>query len=335
MDIKKILYYGLIVILTLNGVFALLFYVFTLLFPVPKNNTQNAVSISKPAPEISISKETSSAEPTTEPEIVPGPATEENNSLEDNFLGDVSVFEVPFSDGYEFPDLSAYDFVFIGDSIFDMNYSSTSMPRQLEVYTGARVYNLSKYGSCAGDVSNGYISISRIADVFLSGKATDQGENQSINIDVERFAADSHKGRKIVFVINQCINDYILATKISNPNDAMDINSYEGALRTSISKIKNAYPKATYVFMKPYFIGVSDTGNELNSYGYVMDDYIASMGNVAGEYGAMCFDLRSYDFFASYREGYLLDDLIHPNDMCSKTMARLFCDFVQCNIPVK
>lgn len=270
--------------------------------------------------------ETSTSETTENTE------TTETSPYGDASTGGVSIFDVPFGDGYEFPDLSSYDFVFIGDSIFDMNYSPTSMPRQLEVYTGARVYNLSKYSSCAGKGSNGYISFTQIVDVLLSGQTTAYEENQSINIDVARFAADDHSGRKMVIVINHCINDYVFGTVLSNPNDAYDVTTYEGALRTGISNLKNAYPQATIVTMEPYYVGINNQGSDINSRELTMDRYISSLKAVSGEYGALCFDLRTYDFFATYRAGYLLDDLIHPNNMCSKTMARLFSDFVLGNI---
>lgn len=254
------------------------------------------------------------------------------SALGDNSTGGVSVFDTPFSDGYEFPNLSEFDFVFIGDSIFDMNGSAISVPRQLEVYTEARVYNLSKNTSCAGDLSNGYISFPRLTENFVAGTQSGEVTNYTFNSEILRFNEDDHSGRKMVIVMNACINDYIFSTPISNADDRYDICSYEGALRTSISQIKKAYPKATLVYMTPYYIGVKEQGEEINSYGYKLTDYISSLRSVAAEYQIMCFDLRSYDAFSQFRPGPLTDDLIHPSAMGSKTIDRLFCDFVINNI---
>lgn len=250
----------------------------------------------------------------------------------DNSTGGLSVFDVPFADGYEFPDLSDYDIVFIGDSIFDMNGSETSIPRQLEVYTNARVYNLSKNTSCAGIKTNGYISFPELADSFVAGTQTNYSDTYTFNSEILRFNEDDHNKRPLIIVMNICINDYLFSTKISNPNDSMDKETYEGALRYSISQIKKAYPKAYYIYMEPYIIGTKLNGEELNSYGYILSDYITTLEKVSVEQGVMCFDLRSYDAFKEYREGPLLGDLIHPNNMGSKTITRLFCDFVSNHI---
>lgn len=250
----------------------------------------------------------------------------------DASTGGQSVFDTSFADGYEFPDFSDYCFIFIGDSIFDMFNSHASMPRQLEVYTNASVYNLSKSGSCAGNESSGYISQQGLVESFINGTDTGDSNNASFNADIARFVGDNNKGKKMVIVLNHCINDYIFATEISNADNPYDLTTYEGALRTNINRLKNAYPKATIVYMEPYVIGANDYGNESNSKHHVMSEYVSALERVANECGIMRFDLRSYSTYAEYRDGYLLSDMIHPNLMCSKTIARLLCDFVQNNI---
>lgn len=345
MKINKIIYDFLMILLAVICVFGIIFAVYVKLdnkkheSREPLSVSQSTQKVEKTSTESSKKPEknettVSSSEPEPEPEPEPdyppdptGPAPDCHPDG-DASTGGESVFEVPFGDGYEFPDLSGYEFVFIGDSIYDMNYSNTSMPRQLEVYTNASVYNLSKFSSCASDGINGYISLTEIVETFLSGGQTGYEENRSIDIDNARFVADDHSGKKMVIVINQCINDYIMAAKIANPNDAYDVTTYEGALRTAVSRLKKAYPKAAIIYMKPYYIGINNHGDEINSRELVMDDYIASIDKIVGEFGIMSFDLRSSAFFASYREGYLLEDLLHPNKMCSKTMARLMCEFV-------
>lgn len=247
------------------------------------------------------------------------------------YSGDTSIYDIPFDDGYEFPDLSQWEFVFIGDSIFDMYSSLTSMPRQLEVYTQSRVYNISKNMSCAGNSSNNVTSLTGLTESFLQKKDI-SSEGGSISNELSRFKKDKHKGKRMAIVIDHCINDYTFSTAISNPADANDINSYEGALRSNISKLKAKYPDAVVIFMKPYIFGVNNCGSDLNYIGYTIDDYISAAEKVAGELDVRIFDLRSYAFFAEYREGYLLDDYLHPNDMCSKTMVRLFCDYLLNNI---
>lgn len=244
----------------------------------------------------------------------------------------LKILEEPFGDGYEFPKMPKWDFVFIGDSIFDMYNSPVSFPRQLEVYTDSHVYNLSKNMTCAGNSSNLKVSLNQLTDCFLEKTIIGKGEVGSFNNDIERWAKDKHKGQKTAIILNHCINDYSFSSPLANPQNAYDIDSYEGSLRSNISKIKAAYPDAYIVFMKPYILGFNNLGNDPNAHGLNMGDYIASAEKVASEFDLKIFDLQSYAFFAEYRDGYLLEDGIHPNDMCAKTMARLFVDYVENNL---
>lgn len=327
------------ILLTALGVVVIFFVVcFAIISKLEKRDriidTTSHSSVSK-EDVVSLTKEDTSKEETSKDES----SVSESVSQEEIPVDEVNdidhsldVLYEAFSDGYEFPDLSDYDFVFIGDSIFDMNNSPVSMPRQLEFYTNARVYNLSKYMSCAGESTNAKLALYGLTSSFLSGSQISNGQPGSFNTDIERFKADDHNGRKLVFFFNHCFNDYTFSTPMSNPGNKNDIDTYEGSLRANISSIKNAYPKATYVFMEPYIFGLNDCGNGLNTYGFTLYDYIDAAERISGELGVRLFNLRSYDYFAEYKTSYLLDDLVHPTDKCAKTIARLLCDYVINNL---
>lgn len=333
---------SLTVVIVITAVFILFVLVFLLLM-VNKMTEKD-----KKPDTISLSIYDGDDEPENKPSVEKDSADKQVSDYEDdqeNDNGEVedpvasnptnkgpSIFDVPFEDGYQFPDLSDFDFVFLGDSIFEMSNSDTSMPMQLGVYTNSRVYVLSMSGSCAGNNSNGRISLHGLTECFADQRETGYEENKSFNRDIPKFKKDKHKSKSLVIIINHCINDYTHSTRLSNPDNPYDLESYEGALRSSVSRLKSAYPSATIVFMEPYVIGINDQGTVVNYDNHVMDDYIASMEKIAGEFGLMCFNLRSYDFFKEYRDGYLLDDYLHPNEMASKTMARLWCDFVENNL---
>lgn len=171
----------------------------------------------------------------------------------------------------EYPDLSAYDIVFMGDSIIGNYDGSISIPGVVNGLSGASVYNCAQGGVSAAEPEPGFICFPKMAQDFVAG--TTDGSDSFAQGLLEYASAD-HTGKKLLFVINFGLNDYFGGHAPENPEDARDTATYAGAMRTGFATLQEAFPDALYFIMGPgrtdYFNGgtdvLSETGGQLEEY---------------------------------------------------------------------
>lgn len=173
----------------------------------------------------------------------------------------------------EYPDLSQYDIVFIGDSIIGNNTGSLSVPVMVSEFSGASAFNCAQSGTSAAESeSEGALCFPKIVNEFLSGQP--ESPEATYGQGILEYTSASHSHKKLCFVIDFGLNDYFYGLPLEDKDDSYNISTYAGAMRTGIATLKKEYPDAMYIIMGPgqttYFADgtepQSQEGNQLSAY---------------------------------------------------------------------
>lgn len=227
----------------------------------------------------------------------------------------------------EYPDLSDYEIVFIGDSILGINTGTLSFEGIISAFSGASVFNCAQGGTCAALSAPELLCFPQMTAEFLSGEpsAPDMVYGQGIL----KYASADHTGKKLCFLINFGLNDYFNGLPLENTADPYDIGSYTGAMRTAVTNLQKAFPDALYIVMGPGQIIRFQEGTELINGVNPLADYSAAAAALAGELDAAYLDL--YHEFPGADEGLadvLLRDGIHYNEHGRLRLSRIIMDFI-------
>lgn len=176
-----------------------------------------------------------------------------------------------------YADLSKWKVVFFGDSIVGNYTGSTSISGVVTALSDAQTYNFGIGGTQATyspDATNDFL---HNVDAFISGELT-------VTQDETHFPHDkiSDTGKNLCFIMQYGTNDYFTGRPTQNTQDAYDIYTYAGALRTGISKLQAAYPDAKILLLTPPYCTYFGYGTEINSNeGGPLVDYVNTVVQVA------------------------------------------------------
>lgn len=197
------------------------------------------------------------------------------------------------------PLLSGRKVVVFGDSIIGMTRDKTSVPAYASAYTGAEVYNVG-FGGCRMAVhpTSGYAAFSMwaLADAVASGNYTLQDAQASNGSDY--FPEQLALLKTINFsdvdmiVIHYGTNDFAGNVTIDNASDDDDTATLCGALRYSLRKLMNAFPKIRIFVSVPIYRKWGSTGAETytNSSGKKLRDFCEALAGVASEFNLPVID---------------------------------------------
>lgn len=211
--------------------------------------------------------------------------TEDYSSL-DHFS---ALVQQTVSSPAAYPDLSDYDFVFFGDSVFGNYQDFASIPGVISALTGAKVHNLAVGGSSA---------------------TRSDGENASFNEVVENLVSTSSislpDDDKLCFVINYGLNDYF---------EGYPLENYCDGLRSGIRTLRDAYPNAHILVISSNYIlsfekGTAPKGDEEN----VLADYVAAAEETAAAEGVDFLNINEILQWDADNAAEYLVDAIHPNE---------------------
>lgn len=190
----------------------------------------------------------------------------------------------------EYPDFSQWDIVFMGDSVFGNYEGSMSIPGVVNGLSEATVYNCAEGGTSAAQPEPGALCFPQMAQDFVSQKVSDPASN--FGRGMQQFIASHHAEKKLCFIINYGLNDYFGGYAPENPEDAFDITTYAGAMRTGIATLQEKYPDALYLIIGPgrvtYFNDGADPQSEA---GKPLADYYRLSASLAGELNIPYIDL--------------------------------------------
>lgn len=222
-----------------------------------------------------------------------------------------------------YPDLSGWSLVLFGDSILGNFDGSYSIPGYINGLSGATVYNYAVGGSSASLRSEKGSDFPMVADSFLAG---DSLVSKGCRVFSHGEAPEGAEGRKLCFLINFGINDYLSGTPLENPSDPFDITTYKGALRTYVSRLQADFPDACYILISPTHI--------INQEGDIpLADYCSALQEISEEMDT--FYLDNYDSFVITQDNLwdYLSDGYHPNERGRLAMAADIMYFMEENLP--
>lgn len=225
------------------------------------------------------------------------------------------------------------EIVVFGDSVMGEVRDETAVPAQLQGLLGKSVYNGAFGGTCAArsekvgrlDYTKDALSLVGLAKSVYAG---DFGVQQSVfmrenNTDyfaevIDGLADIDYIGTEI-FVIQQGINDYHRGIPIENPGQPYDERTFLGALRTAVSSLKRANPKARILLVTPLYTWYPPRGmtcEEVDYGGGILEDYVNAELTLAKELEVEVVDVY-HDLYPHERwedwELYSRDGL-HPNE---------------------
>lgn len=215
-----------------------------------------------------------------------------------------------------YPDLSDWDIVFFGDSIIG-NYTDTaSIPGVLSALTNAQVYNCGWGGTSAAynSTETGDASLTEMVDAFIRKDTSNFSSDSQAFIGLNSYYQSGSPDRQLCFVLHYGLNDYYCGLPVAT-KDPYDIQSFSGALRTAINRLKEAYPDACILLSAPNFTSYFSNGTQVQSdIGGVATDYVGAVLTVAAENN--CLVLNNYTETGINAENHTvyLSDGCHPNE---------------------
>lgn len=188
-----------------------------------------------------------------------------------------------------YPDLSDYNIVFFGDSVFGNYRDFASIPGVIGALTKADTYNQAIGGSSATQISTDDNSFPSVVQRFLAE-------------DAAALSGD----KKLCFVINYGLNDYF---------SGYTVEEYRDSLQTGVQSLQEAYPDAEILIVSSNFITAFDNGTAHNNeWNEVLSDYVTAAEETATAMNTAFLNINeSLQWNAQNAAGYLAD-AVHPNE---------------------
>ena len=222
----------------------------------------------------------------------------------------------------ETADLSDTCVVIFGDSIFDLVRDDSSIQNVFSGYSGASVLNYSIGGvPAARIITDGYPEIMG-------------GELKDIETIKKDISAEMTEKKRLIFILEFGINDYLRSTPISNPEDYYDADTFEGALARAIdTEILYEWPDAEILIMGPGLVGLNDFGRiPYIEGGHTLQEYRNCSADLAEQRGFKYMDLSEYlGFTEEDFDSYFYADMIHYNELGRLTAGFKLIEFIDNN----
>ena len=214
----------------------------------------------------------------------------------------------------ESSDLSGYEIVFLGDSVFGNYTDSMSIPGVVAGLTGANTFNCAQGGCPATNDEEALLSFERMVSRFICGDITEL-EDCVYKAGVQEYLEKHEDDKKLCFVINFGLNDFFGGHAVANVSDANDSKTFAGAMRNGIRMLREAYPEASILVMSPNQVIFFGNGTEPQSeVGGALEEYVEAARDVAGEFGVAYLDIYSESVITVETSEYYLEDGCHPGE---------------------
>ncbi len=235
-------------------------------------------------------------------------------------------------------DLTGKIVVNFGDSIFGNARPPKDVSTFLAAATNATIHNAA-FGGCRMGKHTGNwndFSMYRLADAIATGDWTLQDDalnysDRTSYAETPLALLKSLDFSKIdAITIAYGTNDFTGGNVIDDANNKYNTDTFAGALRYSIEKIKSAYPNIDIILCTPtYRFWMDSNGNFLydsNEYeknGYKLTDFVQKTKDVANEYGLTVIDnYYGCGIDKSNRNEYFpSNDGTHPNETGRQMIA--------------
>lgn len=244
------------------------------------------------------------------------------------------------------------DVVFLGDSIIGNESGEESIVSILEERIGKSVYNGAFGGSCLSfdneevweSNSLGQWSMVKLAQAIYTNDWTSQlaavsyaEKYRDKNLLVLDYFQDRMEGlasidfsQVEILLIEHGSNDYNCGRILESKKDLMDVSTFSGALRTTLSLIKEKYPEIRIILVSPIYCQLPGglKSYEVDLGGGILDAYVQKEKEIAEEYGVEWIDLYyESGIWEDNVERYLFDGL-HPTDEGKIVLGNKIADYL-------
>lgn len=234
----------------------------------------------------------------------------------------------------QYPDLSQWDIVFFGDSVFGNYGGSISVPGAVNGLSDASVYNCAEGGASASGSESGYYSFPAMVNFFLDKTQVPPDNNFGRGLEAYRTAR--HSVKKTCFVINYGLNDYFNGYPLEDPKDAYDIATYAGALRIGVAALREKYPNALYIIAGPGQVTIFDNGTALMGESQKpLSVYSEHAKRLSEELDTLYIDLYNDFPGGDVTLDEVLLDTVHYNEYGRYLFARKIIDLLAEQPPLK
>ena len=221
-----------------------------------------------------------------------------------------------------------YTYVFFGDSVIGNYTDSMSIPGVLKGFTAGTVINCGYGGISAAHKEDGN-GITSVVDSFLQGDYAWMEEGKAAREGIMAFH-DKHtkvKEEKLVFFFSLGLNDYMSGMRLEE-RETGDVYSFEGAIKTSVNKLREAYPESKIVLLSPNYLGWFDGGTEEVN-GHVLMDFIKSIEKMNLELDTLYIDVYDESGITEDNEEDYLADHVHPNEYGRYDIGKLVYQYIK------
>lgn len=229
-----------------------------------------------------------------------------------------------------YPDLSDWCLVFFGDSIIGNYPGSDSIPGVVKGLSGAQAYNCGLGGVSASVEPDVEMSFPRMAELFVAQDKKKLAVEGQYYEGVLKYMEENHTGKRLCFVLNFGLNDYFGGHPVANPEDVWDVSTYEGAMRSGIRSLQQAYPDAEILVMAPTWTSYFSQGNDrMSEEGGILTEYVDMAVRVSEEMGVYCMNnYVDLEIDESNYTDYLADGC-HLNETGRFLLAERIIAFVE------
>lgn len=237
--------------------------------------------------------------------------------------------------------------VAFGDSLFGLCRDDTGVPVQLGKLLDKSVFNAALGGTCISRIDSEYHMDYAKDSLSLVGitkavAADDFGVQQTARIresSTEYFPDVIDELERVDFstveivLIQHGLNDYYSGVPIGNPKDPYDEHTFTGALRSSLTALRQANPDMRIILITPTYtwhIASGLTCEEFNAGYGAQEDYIQAEMQVAEEMGVELIDVY-HDVYPHEKwedwEVYTFDGL-HPNEAGRELLTGIIGEYL-------
>ncbi len=253
-----------------------------------------------------------------------------------------------------------YDIILLGDSIVGNNTGNITITDILQERLGKTVYNGALGGTCMSfnndkvweSLNVSQWSMVKLAQAIYTDDWTSQlatvtyaEKYRSINMTVLDYfyprlcgLSEIDFSRAEVLIIEHGTNDYNSGQKLEAAADPMDVTTFAGALRTTLSLIQARYPDLRIILVSPIYCEIQGESlqkcYETDFGGGTLDEIVTKEQEIAREYGVEWIDMyHGSGIWEDNIDTYLYDKL-HPTDEGKLLLGNLIADYLEGNSAV-
>ncbi len=238
--------------------------------------------------------------------------------------------------------------VFFGDSSYGNIRDESAIPEQVGRLSGKTVFNAAFGGTSASRQDRGQRLDRSFDSLSLAALSKaicfeDYGVQNTIRPtqDITWYFVETVKKLQGIdfsgvetIIIGHGLNDYYSGVSLESDKDPMDEYTFAGALRSSLTALKQVNPSARIVLLTPTYNWLTagrQTCEEFDGGGGFLEAYVEKEIQVAAEMDVEVIDLY-HDFFPheSWEDWMLYtEDGLHPNEAGRAWIAEKIADYLE------